>query len=176
LQLFHKFRSNIVRNGEKIAKLPAKFPASRESLDVLSNSGRFERHRDGKPRALAATISRSIPMKYLLMIYGNEAAIKAASKADNDQMLAAYGAYIEAMTKAGVMVGRNRLQLSTSATTVRVTNGKTQVLDGPYAETKEQLGGYLLIDVPDLDTALSWAARCPGASHGVMEVRPIWEM
>jgi hypothetical protein len=115
-------------------------------------------------------------MKYLLMIYGNEAAIKAASKADNDQMLAAYGAYIEAMTKAGVMVGRNRLQLSTSATTVRVTNGKTQVLDGPYAETKEQLGGYLLIDVPDLDTALSWAARCPGASHGVMEVRPIWEM
>jgi hypothetical protein len=57
-----------------------------------------------------------------------------------------------------------------------VADGKTQVLDGPYAETKEQLGGYLLIDVPDLDTALSWAARCPGASSGVMEVRPIWEM
>ena len=115
-------------------------------------------------------------MQYILLIYGNEAAMKSASKADNDQMLAAYGAYIEAMTKAGVVVGRNRLQPSTSATTVRVTNGKTQVLDGPYAETKEQLGGYLLIDVPDLDTALSWAARCPGASHGVMEVRPIWEM
>jgi len=115
-------------------------------------------------------------MKYLLMIYGNEAAMRSANKADSDQLLAAYGAYIETMTKAGVVVGRNRLQPSTSATTVRVTNGKTQVLDGPYAETKEQLGGYVLIDVPDLDTALSWAARCPGASHGVMEVRPIWEM
>jgi len=115
-------------------------------------------------------------MKYLLMIYGNEAALKATSKTESDQLLAAYGAYIEAMTKAGVIVGRNRLQPSASATTVRVINGKTQVLDGPYAETKEQLGGYVLIDVPDLDAALSWAARCPGASHGVMEVRPIWEM
>jgi hypothetical protein len=115
-------------------------------------------------------------MKYLLMIYGNEAAMKTASKADSDQMLAAYGAYIESMAKAGVMLGRNRLQPSASATTVRVANGKTQVLDGPYAETKEQLGGYVLIDVPDLDAALSWAARCPGASHGAMEVRPIWEM
>ena len=115
-------------------------------------------------------------MKYLLMIYGNEAAIKSASKAETDQMLAAYGAYLEAMTKAGIMLGRGRLQPSSTATTVRITNGKTQVLDGPYAETKEQLGGYVLIDVPDLDTALSWATRCPGAHSGVMEVRPIWEM
>jgi len=115
-------------------------------------------------------------MKYLLMIYGNEAATQAASKADVDQMHAAYTAYTEAIKKAGVMVGGERLQRSSAATTVRVTNGKTQVLDGPYAETKEQLGGYYMINVPDLDTALSWAARCPGASHGVMEVRPIWEM
>ena len=115
-------------------------------------------------------------MKYLLMIYGNEAAAKAASKADIDQMHAAYGAYTEAMQKAGIMVGGERLQRSSAATTVRVANGKTQVLDGPYAETKEQLGGYYMIEVPDLDTALSWAARCPGASHGVMEVRPIWPM
>jgi hypothetical protein len=115
-------------------------------------------------------------MKYLLMIYGDEAAIKAADKAETEQMLAAYRSYIDAMTKAGIVLGTNRLQFSTTATTVRVANGRTQVLDGPYAETKEQLGGYLLIDVPDLDTALSWAARCPGASSGVMEVRPIWEM
>jgi hypothetical protein len=115
-------------------------------------------------------------MKYLLIIYADEAATRAASKVENDQLLAAYGAYLETMTKAGIVVGRNRLQPSASATTVRVTNGKTEVLDGPYAETKEQLGGYILIDVTDLDTALSWAARCPGASHGVMEVRPIWEM
>jgi hypothetical protein len=115
-------------------------------------------------------------MKYLLMIYGDEGAIKSAGKAETEQMLAAYKSYIDAMHKAGIVLGTNRLQFSATATTVRVANGKTEVLDGPYAETKEQLGGYLLIDVPDLDTALSWAARCPGASHGTIEVRPIWEM
>jgi len=90
--------------------------------------------------------------------------------------MAAYGAYTEAMTKAGIIAGGNRLRPSEAATTVRVASGKTNVLNGPYAETKEQLGGYYVIDVPDLDAALSWAARCPGASHGVVEVRPIWAM
>jgi hypothetical protein len=118
----------------------------------------------------------SIPMQYLLMIYNDEAAIKAASKAETEQVLAAYRSYIDAATKAGVLLGINRLQFTATATTVKVADGKTQVLDGPYAETKEQLGGYLLIDVPDLDTALSWAARCPGASRGTVEVRPIWQM
>jgi hypothetical protein len=115
-------------------------------------------------------------MQYMLLIYGNEAGLQSASKADVDQMMAAYGAYTEAMQKAGVIVGRNRLRPTASASTVRVANGKTQVLDGPYAETKEQLGGYYMLDVPDLDAALSWAARCPGASHGTIEVRPIWAM
>jgi hypothetical protein len=114
-------------------------------------------------------------MKYLLMIYGNEAAIKAAGKAETEQVIAAYRSYMDAATKAGIVLGSNRLQFSTTATTVRVADGKTQVLDGPYVETKEQLGGYLLIDVPDLDTALAWAARCPAASHAAVEVRPIWE-
>ena len=91
-------------------------------------------------------------------------------------MSAAYAAYTEAMSKAGVLRGGDRLRPTAEATTVRVTNGKTEVLDGPYADTKEQLGGYYLIDVPDLDAALSWAARCPGASNGTMEVRPIWPM
>jgi hypothetical protein len=115
-------------------------------------------------------------MQYMLLIYGNEAGMQSASKADVDQMMAAYGAYSEAMQKAGVIVGGNRLRPTASASTVRVATGKTQVLDGPYAETKEQLGGYYMIDVPDLDAALSWAARCPGASHGAIEVRPIWAM
>ena len=115
-------------------------------------------------------------MKYMLLIYSNEAAGQAASKAQTDQMIAAYGAYTEAVTKAGILAGSNRLQRTTAASTVRVANGKTQVLDGPYAETKEQLAGYYMIDVPDLDAALSWAARCPGASHGAVEVRPIWAM
>jgi hypothetical protein len=113
-------------------------------------------------------------MKYMLLIYGTEAAMQAASKPEVDQRMAAYRAYTEAMKKAGVLAGGDRLQRSASATTVRVANGKTNVLDGPYAETKEQLGGYYMIDVPDLDAALSWAARCPGASHGTVEVRPIW--
>ncbi len=115
-------------------------------------------------------------MQYLLLIYGNEAGMQAASKADIEQMVAAYGAYTEAMKKAGVLAGANRLQPTASASTVRVTDGKSKVLDGPYAETKEQLAGYYLIDVPDLDAALSWAARCPGASFGAIEVRPVWTM
>ena len=115
-------------------------------------------------------------MKYLLLIYGNEAGMLSASKDTVTKMSAAYGAYTEAMTKAGAYVGGNRLRPTSSATTVRVANGKTQVLDGPYADTKEQLGGYYMIEAADLDGALSWAARCPGASHGAIEVRPIWEM
>jgi hypothetical protein len=112
----------------------------------------------------------------MLLIFGNEAGMQAASKAETGQMMAAYGAYTEAMKKAGIMVGGDRLQPSAAATTVRVAEGKTKVLNGPYAETKEQLGGYYIIDVPDLDAALSWAARCPGASHGTIEVRPVWAM
>jgi hypothetical protein len=115
-------------------------------------------------------------MQYLLLIYGNEAGMQAASKADVEQMIAAYGAYTQAMKTAGVMVAADRLKPSTAASTVRIADGKTKVLDGPYAETKEQLGGYYLIDVPDLDAALSWAARCPGANYGVIEVRPVWVM
>jgi hypothetical protein len=115
-------------------------------------------------------------MQYLLLIYGNEAGMRSASKADTEQMVAAYGAYTEALKKAGVLAGANRLQPTASASTVRVTDGKSKVLDGPYAETKEQLAGYYMIDVPDLDAALSWAARCPGASFGAIEVRPVWTM
>ena len=115
-------------------------------------------------------------MEYLLMVYVNEAGWPKLTKAEQEQGIAAYAAYTEALTKAGVFAGSNRLQPSSNATTVRVANGKPQVLDGPFADSKEQLGGYFLIDVPDLDAALSWASRCPAASHGVVEVRPIWSM
>jgi hypothetical protein len=115
-------------------------------------------------------------MKYMLLIYSSEANMAAASKKDTEEMHAAYGAYTEALQKAGVILGGNRLRPTTSATSVRIANGKTNVLNGPYAETKEQLGGYYMIDVPDLDAALSWASRCPGASRGAIEVRPLWEM
>ncbi|SDR56976.1 Uncharacterized conserved protein [Rhizobiales bacterium GAS191] len=115
-------------------------------------------------------------MQYLLMIYGNEGGWSKMTPAEQQQGVAAYMAYTEALTKAGVLSGSNRLQGSSAATTVQVANGKSQVLDGPYADSKEQLGGYYLIDVPDLDAAISWAARCPGASHGIVEVRPVWSM
>ena len=115
-------------------------------------------------------------MKYMLMIYANEAAVHGATEADMRPMMAAYGAYTEALKKAGAIIGGDRLERSSTATTVRVANGKTQLLNGPYAETKEQLAGYYLIDVADLDAALAWAARCPGASHGAIEVRPLGAM
>ena len=115
-------------------------------------------------------------MQYLLMIYGDEAAMAKMSPADMQKMSAPYMAYTEAMIKAGAFVGGDRLERSGTATTVRVRDGKTQVLDGPYADTKEQLGGYYLIEAPNLDAALSWAARCPGAATGVMEVRPVAKM
>jgi len=115
-------------------------------------------------------------MQYLLMLYSEEAMWPKLTKAEQEQGMAAYKAYGEALTKAGVMKGSNRLQPSSAATTVRVADGKSQVLDGPFVDSKEQVGGYYLIDVPDLDAALSWAARCPGAGHGVVEVRPVWPM
>lgn len=115
-------------------------------------------------------------MQYLLMVYVDEAGFERLTKAEQEAGVAAYTAYFGALKNAGVIAGLNRLQPSSTATTVRVANGKSQVLDGPYADSKEQLGGYFLLDVPDLDAALSWAARCPGATHGAVEVRPIWNM
>jgi hypothetical protein len=115
-------------------------------------------------------------MEYLLLLYSDETGWGKMTSAEQQQGVAAYVAYGEALVKAGVFKGSNRLQATTTATTVRLTNGKPQVLDGPYADTKEQVGGYYLIDAPDLDAALSWAARCPGAGHGVVEVRPVWQM
>ena len=115
-------------------------------------------------------------MQYLLLIYGNENAMLSAPKEASSQMIGAYNAYTEALTKAGVRVGSNRLRPTSEATTVRNPNGKKSVLNGPFAETKEQLAGFYLIEAPDLDGALAWAARCPGAAHGSVEVRPIWTM
>ena len=112
-------------------------------------------------------------MKYMLLLFASEAAQQAASKTDTDQMHAAYGAYTQAMIKAGVMGGGERLKPSTSATTVRISGGKTKVVNGPYAESKEQLGGYYLIEANDADEAVAIAAKIPGARFGSIEVRPI---
>ena len=115
-------------------------------------------------------------MQYLLMIHQDEKAMQAASKEEANARFAAYGAYTKATKEVGAYVGGDRLHPSSTATVVRVKDGKTRVLNGPYAEIKEQLGGYYLIEAPDLDAAISWAARCRGASQGAIEVRPIWAM
>jgi hypothetical protein len=111
-------------------------------------------------------------MQYMLLIYEDDAErVKMM-----DERMPTCAAYAEAMKKAGIYVRGDRLRGATSATTVRVADGRTQVIDGPYAEAKEQLGGYHIIDVPDLDTALAWAARCPSAARGTVEVRPVWPL
>jgi hypothetical protein len=114
-------------------------------------------------------------MQYILMDYVNEAGWPQLTRAEQERWLGAYRAYMEAMTKAGVLQTSRGLYPTSSATTVRVANDKPQVLDGPYADSKEQLGGFHIIDVPDLDAAISWAARSPTALHGVVEVRPVRE-
>ena len=115
-------------------------------------------------------------MQYILMTYVSESLWPNLPAAEKQRFAAAYGAFVEALQRAGAVKGMNRLRPTPEATTVRLADGKTQVLDGPYADSKEQFGEYFLIDVPDLDAAISWASRCPAAEHGAVEVRPIWTM
>jgi hypothetical protein len=115
-------------------------------------------------------------MRYLLLIYDEEKSWARMSKADVDRVTSAYFAYTEEMKKDGAFVAGDPLKATDTATTVRVRNGKTAHTDGPFAETKEQLGGYYLIEVPDLDAALRWAAKCPSAARGSVEVRPVASM
>ena len=109
-------------------------------------------------------------MQYMLLIYENDA----DRVAKMDERMPDCAAYVEVMKKAGIYYDGHRLRGVEAATTVSVVEGRTHVLDGPYAEAKEQIGGYHIIDVPDLDAALAWAARCPAASRGRVEVRPVW--
>ncbi len=116
-------------------------------------------------------------MEFIFLLYDEEKRWTEMTGAVREREHGAYSAYTKALGEAGVLVGGNRLEGSGTATTVRLTpEGKSAVLDGPYPDTKEQLGGYYLVDVPDLDAALSWAARCPCASHGTVEVRPIGDV
>jgi hypothetical protein len=112
-------------------------------------------------------------MQYLLLIYRNEAELGKMGPADRKQMTAEYGAYTQSIIQSGHFKAGDGLQPASTATTVRVREGKTLTTDGPFAETREQLGGYYLVDAKDLDTALGLAARIPGAKTGSIEVRPI---
>jgi hypothetical protein len=115
-------------------------------------------------------------MQFLLTLYSDDSGWNKMTPEQQQQGVAAYAAYGQALEAAGVLKGSNRLRPADTATTLRTTNGKVQILDGPFIESKEQLGGYYLIEAQDLDAALSWAAKCPGVGHGIVEVRAIWPM
>ncbi|RUU82609.1 YciI family protein [Mesorhizobium sp. M7A.F.Ca.MR.362.00.0.0] len=115
-------------------------------------------------------------MRYMILIYADEAAMANAPAEATYQMSAAYGAYTEALKKSGAWLAGDRLRPSQATTSVWVAGGKTNVLDGPYADTKEQLAGFYMIEAADADAAIAWAARCPAASAGTVELRPIWEL
>jgi hypothetical protein len=114
-------------------------------------------------------------VRYLLLIYSNETADSQATEAQQAEEYEAYNAFTSAVKEGGVYQAGEALQPVATATTVRVQNGKTLTTDGPFAETKEQLGGYYLLNCKDLDEAISYAAKIPAASHGSIEVRPIME-
>lgn len=113
-------------------------------------------------------------MQYLLLLHADEAGWDAMSPAERAEGVAAYGAYTQALQEAGVWVASARLAPAASAKTIQTKGGRPVTMDGPFAETKEQLGGFYLIEAPNLAAAMEWAARCPGTGHGIVEVRPLF--
>ena len=114
-------------------------------------------------------------MRYLCLIYDEEKKLGAMSKGESDAFMGEYFAFTEDIKKSGHYVGGNALQPANTANSVRVRGGKMSTTDGPFAETKEQLGGYYLIEAKDLNDALQVASKIPSAKLGTVEVRPIQE-
>jgi hypothetical protein len=108
-------------------------------------------------------------MRFMMLIHHDEPSLAAAPK----ELWAEYGAFNEALAKAAGSSPGERLKPSTAATTVRQRDGKTDVLDGPYADTKEQFAGYFFVEAPSLDEAIAWAKRCPSSKYGSIEIRPV---
>jgi len=111
-------------------------------------------------------------MKYTLFLYNDESAFAHVTSQAMQQVQAAFAAYTQSLAQAGVFVATDWLKPSAAATTLTLRSGSKHVQDGPYANSKEQLGGFYVIDVADLDAALAWAEKCPAAQHGIIEVRP----
>jgi hypothetical protein len=114
-------------------------------------------------------------MRYVMLIYGNEANAATASQTEQAAEMEAYNAFGREVSERGVMLGGEALQPTSSATTVRVRDSKTLTTDGPFAETKEQLGGFYMLQCKDLDEAIEFAAKIPGAQYGSIEIRPVME-
>lgn len=113
-------------------------------------------------------------MQYMLLIYSEEGSWDKLTPEQQTQGMEDYNAFGEALRKADAFVGAERLQESGTASTVRVRGDDRQVMDGPFADAKEQLAGYYIVEADNLDTALDWAAKCPGSWHGSVEVRPVF--
>jgi hypothetical protein len=112
-------------------------------------------------------------MQYMLLIYGDQNGWETLSEEERGQMMQAYGSFTEELRDSGSMVAGDALQTTDTATTVRVRNDETLTTDGPFAETKEQLGGYYIVEAGSLDEAIEWASKIPGSRYGSVEVRPV---
>ncbi len=115
-------------------------------------------------------------MRYMLLIHDDESIFPKMSPQEMEKLMKEYHKFSEELQASGAYKDSARLRPVTTATTVRVRNGRSLTTDGPFAETKEQLGGYYLIDVKNLDEAIKWASKIPSAKLGCVEVRPVWEM
>jgi hypothetical protein len=118
-------------------------------------------------------LEKELKMKYAFTIYADDAARASASEEQQQAMAQAYGEVTQEMNEKGVFVAGEGLYPTQTATTVRVRDGDRDVTDGPFAETKEQLGGFYVLDVKDLDEAIEWAAKIPGSQIGSVEIRPV---
>jgi hypothetical protein len=114
-------------------------------------------------------------MKYVLLLLGDESGWENLSEEESQAEMAAYEEYDRELTEAGVYVAGEGLQPTSTATTMRIVGGERVLTDGPFAETKEQLGGFYVLDCKDLDDALGWAERCPASKHGSIEIRPVMD-
>jgi hypothetical protein len=112
-------------------------------------------------------------MQFALLIYESPESFAARKTDGSDPYTGAWRAYYKALVESGVYVGGDALEVPETGTTIKIEDGKRGVQDGPYADAKEQLGGFITLELPSIDAALEWAARCPAASSGAVEVRPL---
>ena len=112
-------------------------------------------------------------MRYIMLIYENPADVERRADPEGEPYRAAWRAYHKALLAADAYVSGAPLKAATTATTVRLKDGRRHVQDGPFAEAKEEFGGFMILELPSLDAALDWAARCPAAAHGALEIRPM---
>jgi hypothetical protein len=139
----------------------------------MSNGPPPVRHTVRSTKALKIVPKGEKMMQFALLMFESPEAFAARNNDETDPYLGAWRAYHKALVEAGIFVGGNPLQAPETGTTVRLKEGKRHVQDGPFADTKEQLGGFTILELPSLDAALDWAARCPAASYGAVKVRPL---